>query len=120
MYATYALASIDSKLYLDFQDMAGVVGDSAQEDEELSLDMSPAVVLLSWGFLGTMTGLIAYFGYGFYVQMSGHEAFGGGDNKDIIDAARSEQEMTCKYHRPQGSLLILLVHSIALQFSWRR
>lgn len=97
MYATYAVASIDSNLFFDFEDITGMIDDSATDKEDLDTNMSPTVVLLSWAFLGTMTGLISYFVYGFYVQISGHEAFGGGGaNKDIIQAAKSEQEMACK------------------------
>jgi hypothetical protein len=95
IYTTYAVASIDTTIFFDFEDMTGVSGET--EGEENSFEMSTAAVLVSWGFLGAITGLVAYFVYGFYVQISGHEAFGGGQNKQIIQEARSEQEMACKW-----------------------
>jgi hypothetical protein len=97
LYSTYVTVSIDSTLYLDFVEMDGMIDTSTEDQTELT-GMSTSVVLFSWAMLGAITGLVAYFAYGFYVQFTGHDALFGGNNKDIIQSAQNEHEMSCKFY----------------------
>jgi hypothetical protein len=101
------MASVDTELYFDFMDMSDVVSDETEETEQEqgeSLNgMSTSVILISWAFLGAITGLVVYFAYGFMVQFTGHDALmGGGTNKKMITEAQLEQEMTSKQARGAG------------------
>mmetsp|Transcript_17098 Transcript_17098/g.28560 ORF Transcript_17098/g.28560 Transcript_17098/m.28560 type:complete len:409 (+) Transcript_17098:51-1277(+) len=93
IYGTYVTVSADAMLYLDFVEMSGVDRGEDMDETEMS-GMSAPVVLVSWALLGAVTGLVAYFAYGFYAQFVGSDVTLGGENKSIIENAQREQEMS--------------------------
>lgn len=91
-------ASIDSFLHFNFNGDTGGVADLYTEESSssglsASAKLSPMLILASWAFLGTITGLVCYFMYGFYIQFIAYEEEG----EKLMREARSEQEMTSEF-----------------------